>query len=89
VTFKPPEEDEFHPAADTLRHYLQSRPTTDTPHLFVGQTELIGRPLSTGAICAVIDRAYERCGFLHWFGTHHGCPAKHLMNFRKPALACE
>lgn len=53
-----------------MRHYLRSRPKTDSPHLFVGQTTLIGRPLSTAAICAVINRAFERCGFLHWFGTH-------------------
>lgn len=53
-----------------LRRYLQCRPSTDTQRLFVGQTTLIGRPLSSCAICAVIDRAYRRCGFLRWFGTH-------------------
>jgi integrase/recombinase XerD len=53
-----------------LRHYLRCRPVTDTDQLFVGQTKLIGRPLSTYAIRAIVDRAYRRCGFMDWFGTH-------------------
>lgn len=50
--------------------YIQHRPGTDAEQLFVGQTALRGRPLSSCAIAAIIDRAYRRCGFLGWFGTH-------------------
>lgn len=53
-----------------LRDYLRCRPPTDSTQLFVGQTLLRGRPLSVLAVRAVIDRAYRRCGFLGWFGTH-------------------
>jgi integrase/recombinase XerD len=55
--------------ARALRAYLLRRPKSDTAYLFVGATKLIGRPLSSCAICAIIDRAYRRCGF-RWFGTH-------------------
>jgi site-specific recombinase XerD len=53
-----------------LQDYLHQRPPTDAEHLFVGQNLLRGRPLSRWAIAAVMDRAYRRCGFTGWFGTH-------------------
>jgi len=53
-----------------LRTYLRHRPQTDAAHVFVGQNLLRGRPLSTWAIAAVMDRAYHRCGFRGWHGTH-------------------
>ena len=53
-----------------LRSYLQHRPPTDAAQLFVGQTLLRGRSLSSWAIAAAMDRAYRRCGFVGWFGTH-------------------
>jgi len=53
-----------------LRAYLHCRPKSDTDYLFVGVTLLTGRPLTSCAIRAVLDRAYRRCGFLNWFGTH-------------------
>ena len=53
-----------------LREYLRHRPHTEVEQVFVGQTELRGRPLSTGAIAAAMDRAYRRCGFRGGFGTH-------------------
>ena len=56
--------------AEALRTYLRHRPQTDTAHVFVGQSLLRGRPLSTWAIAAVMDRAYRRCGFRGWHGTH-------------------
>jgi len=56
--------------ASALRNYLRYRPPTDAPHLFVGQTVLRGRPLSSPAIASAMDRAYRRCGFSGWFGTH-------------------
>ena len=31
---------------------------------------LRGRPLSSWAIAAAMDRAYRRCGFAGWYGTH-------------------
>lgn len=55
--------------AVAFRRYLRLRPPTDSDRLFVGQTELIGRPLSDVAIRAVIDRAYRRGG-LRLYGTH-------------------
>jgi len=56
--------------ASALRNYLRHRPRTDAEQLFVGQTLLRGRPLSSWAIAAAMDRAYRRCGFVGWFGTH-------------------
>lgn len=56
--------------ATALRDYLRHRPRTDAPQLFVGQHLLRGRPLSSCAIAAAMDRAYRRCGFAGWFGTH-------------------
>ncbi len=53
-----------------LREYLRHRPPTDVEQVFVGQTVLRGRPLSTAAIAAAMDRAYRRCGLLGYFGTH-------------------
>src|SRR5690606_8430047 len=49
---------------------IRNRPATHAAQLFVGQTALRGRPLSSCAIAAALDRAYRRCGFLGWFGTH-------------------
>jgi site-specific recombinase XerD len=56
--------------ARALRAYLYRRPKSDTDYLFVGVTLLTGRPLTPCAIRAILDRAYRRCGFLNWFGTH-------------------
>lgn len=56
--------------AAALRDYVRHRPVTEAAELFVGQTALRGRPLSSCAIAAAMDRAYRRCGFLGWFGTH-------------------
>jgi integrase len=56
--------------ARVLRDYLRRRPPTDAAQLFVGHALLRGRPLSSLAVRAVIDRAYRRCGFLGWYGTH-------------------
>ncbi len=56
--------------ASALRDYLRQRPRTDAEQLFVGQDLLRGRPLSSWAIAAAMDRAYRRCGFAGWFGTH-------------------
>ena len=56
--------------AGALRNYLRHRPCTDAEQLFVGQNLLRGRPLSSWAIAAAMDRAYRRCGFVGWFGTH-------------------
>ncbi len=53
-----------------LRDYLKLRPSTHAPELFVGQAKLRGRALSSHAIIAVMDRAYRRCGFHGWFGSH-------------------
>jgi integrase/recombinase XerD len=53
-----------------LRRYLRQRPVTEAKELFVGHALLRGRPLASMAICAVIDRAYRRCGWPHLFGTH-------------------
>jgi len=58
------------PVALALRDYLHHRPHTEVEQVFVGQTVLRGRPLSTGAIAAAMDRAYDRCGFRGGFGTH-------------------
>lgn len=57
-------------AATAIREYLRHRPSTDVEQVFVGQTVLRGRPLSTAAIAAVMDRAYRRCGLVGYFGTH-------------------
>jgi len=38
--------------------------------MFVGQTLLRGRPLTSWAIASVMNRAYRRCGFAGWYGTH-------------------
>jgi integrase/recombinase XerD len=56
--------------ASALRSYLGHRPPTDAEHFFVGQNLLRGRPLSRWAIAAAMDRAYCRCGFVGWYGTH-------------------
>lgn len=56
--------------ASALRNYFRHRPPTDAEQLFVGQNLLRGRPLSSWAIAAAMDRAYRRCGFVGWFGTH-------------------
>lgn len=53
-----------------LHTYCQHRPPTDAKQLFVGQNLLRGRPLSSWAIAAAMDRAYRRCGFVGWYGTH-------------------
>lgn len=53
-----------------LLGYLKGRPKTKAERLFVGERLLCGRPLSSCAICAVMDRAYKRCGLQHLFGTH-------------------
>jgi hypothetical protein len=50
-------------------HYLRARPATNSEHLFVGHTTLVGRPLSGVAVSAAMERAYRRCGF-PWGGTH-------------------
>jgi len=55
--------------AAALRIYLRARPATASDFLFVGHAKLVGRPLSSLAIRAAIDRAYRRCGF-PWYGTH-------------------
>jgi integrase len=56
--------------AEALRHYLRRRPQTDAATLFVGQTLLRGRPLTSCAIASVMDRAFRRCGLVGWYGTH-------------------
>lgn len=56
--------------ASALRGYLRHRPGTDAQQLFVGENLLRGRPLTSGAIASVMNRAYRRCGFIGWFGTH-------------------
>jgi integrase/recombinase XerD len=56
--------------ARALRDYLRHRPQTDAAQLFVGQTLLRGRPLTSWAIAAAMGRAYRRCGFVGWHGTH-------------------
>jgi site-specific recombinase XerD len=56
--------------ASALRSYLGHRPSTDAEQFFVGQNLLRGRPLSRWAIAAAMDRAYRRCGFAGWYGTH-------------------
>lgn len=56
--------------ASALRHYLRHRPHTDAEQLFIGHTSLRGRPLTSWAIAAAMDRAYRRCGFVGWYGTH-------------------
>jgi integrase/recombinase XerD len=53
-----------------LRTYLKHRPSTEAEQFFVGQNLLRGRPLSSWAIAAAMDRAYRRCGFVGWYGTH-------------------
>lgn len=53
-----------------LHTYFQHRPATDAKQLFVGQNLLLGRPLSSCAIAAAMDRAYLRCEFAGWYGTH-------------------
>lgn len=55
--------------AAALRSYVRSRPATNTDRLFVGHTELRGKPLSSEAVRNAMVRAYRRCGF-HWCGTH-------------------
>jgi integrase/recombinase XerD len=55
--------------ATALRIYVRARPTTISDRLFVGQARLMGRPLSSGAVQAAVDRAYRRCGF-RCYGTH-------------------
>jgi integrase len=56
--------------AAALREYLRHRPLTKVEQVFVGQTVLRGRPLSSAALAAAMNRAYRRCGFLGCFGTH-------------------
>jgi site-specific recombinase XerD len=57
-------------AATAIRECLRHRPSTSVDQVFVGQTVLRGRPLSTAAIAAAMDRAYRRCGLVGYFGTH-------------------
>ena len=57
-------------AATAIREYLRHRPSTSVGQVFVGQTVLRGRPLSTAAMAAAMDRAYRRCGLVGYFGTH-------------------
>lgn len=56
--------------ASALLRYVRGRPKTDAKALFVGEKLLRGRPLSTCAIAAIMDRAYRRCGLPHLYGTH-------------------
>ena len=56
--------------AAALRRYLRTRPATDNDSLFVGHEMLSGRPLSPEAVTSAIGRAYRRCGFPGWTGTH-------------------
>ena len=56
--------------AKALRRYVRHRPPTDAAELFVGETLLRGRPLTSWAIAAAMNRAYRRCGFDGWYGTH-------------------
>ncbi|MBI3340196.1 MAG: tyrosine-type recombinase/integrase [Chloroflexi bacterium] len=53
-----------------INNYLRHRPSTDADRLFVGESVLRGRPISTAAIAATMDRAYRRCGMVGYFGTH-------------------
>ena len=50
--------------AKALRRYLRHRPPTEATQLFVGETSLRGRPLTSWAIASAINRAYRRCGFV-------------------------
>lgn len=56
--------------ASALRTYVRTRPVTDNDRLFVGHARLSGRPLSPEAVTSAIGRAYRRCGFDQWTGTH-------------------
>ena len=56
--------------ASALRGYLRHRPHTDAEQVFVGQTVLRGRPLTSLAIASVMNRAYRRCGWMDRYGTH-------------------
>jgi len=56
--------------ATGLRRYLRTRPKTDNDSLFVGIAMLKGRPMSPEAVTSAIGRAYRRCGFGQWTGTH-------------------
>lgn len=80
-------------AATAIREYLRHRPTTEVEQLFVGQSVLRGRPVSTAAIAAAMDRAYRRCGLVGYFGAHrlrhsfatrlhaHGATTKEIADF--------
>ncbi|MFA5264539.1 MAG: tyrosine-type recombinase/integrase [Opitutaceae bacterium] len=56
--------------ASALRSYVRRRPVTNNDSLFVGHAMLRGRPLSPEAVTSAIGRAYLRCGFHDWTGTH-------------------
>jgi integrase/recombinase XerD len=71
--------------ACALRQYIDGRPKTDDDHLFVGERLLRGRPLSSCAIGAVINRAYWRCGLAHLCGTHR---LRHSFATRLYARGC-
>ena len=73
--------------ASALRNYLRHRPPTDAAQLFVGQTLLRGRPLTSWAIASAMNRAYRRCGFVGWYGTHrlrHSSPRGSMRMARPP-----
>lgn len=54
-----------------LRVYVKARPQSCHDKLFVGHTQLVGRPLSSCAVGSAMTRAYRRCGFpRHWHGSH-------------------
>lgn len=57
-------------AAVAILEYLRHRPSTSVEHVFIGQTILRGRSLSTAAITAAMDRAYCRCSLVGYFGAH-------------------
>jgi site-specific recombinase XerD len=56
--------------AMALRRHLKTRPATDNDRLFVGDTMMKGRALSPEAVTSAIGRAYRRCGYNQWTGTH-------------------
>jgi integrase/recombinase XerD len=56
--------------ATALRRHLKTRPATDNDRLFVGDTMMKGRALSPEAVTSAIGRAYRRCNFNQWTGTH-------------------
>ncbi len=56
--------------AAALRKYVRQRPVTDNDCLFVGPAMMKGRPVSPEGVTSAIGRAYRRCGFPGWTGTH-------------------